>query len=140
MRKVIGICNLHNEPSLGGLTEKRPLGAVTFLGRYGLIDFTLSNFSNSHIERVYVLIRNGIVALRRHVGSGAIWTNNTKLGFIELLLNENNIALISGDSNAKRVSSVMTCLEECHFASCHHTFITWFNHFKIKYNVIEFMN
>lgn len=92
MRKVIGICNLHNEPSLGGLTENRPLGAVTFLGRYGLIDFTLSNFSNSHIDRVYVLIRNGVVAIKRHVGSGSIWTNNTKLGFIELLLNEKGIS------------------------------------------------
>ena len=92
MRKVIGICNLHNEPSLGGLTETRPLGAVTFLGRYGLIDFTLSNFSNSHIDRVYVLIRNGIVAIKRHVGSGSIWTNNTKLGFVELVLNEKGVS------------------------------------------------
>lgn len=92
MRKVIGICNLHNEPSLGGLTENRPLGAVTFLGRYGLIDFTLSNFSNSHIDRVYVLIRNGIVAIKRHVGNGSIWTNNTKLGYIELLLNEKGVS------------------------------------------------
>lgn len=91
MRRVIGICDLHNEPSLGGLTAKRPLGAVTFLGRYGLIDFTLSNFSNSHIDRVYVLIRKGIVAIKRHVGSGSIWTNNTKLGFVELLLNEKGL-------------------------------------------------
>lgn len=91
MRKVIGICDLHNEPSLGGLTEKRPLGAVTFLGRYGLIDFTLSNFSNSHIDRVYVLVKKGIVSLRRHIGSGSIWTNNTKLGYIELLLNEKGL-------------------------------------------------
>ena len=91
MKRVIGICNLHNEPSLGGLTAKRPLGAVTFLGRYGLIDFTLSNFSNSHIDRIYVLVKNGIVALRRHVGSASIWTNNTKLGFIELLINEKGL-------------------------------------------------
>ena len=91
MRRIIGICDLHNEPQLGELTAKRPLGAVTFLGRYGLIDFTLSNFSNSHIDRVYVLIRNGMVAIKRHVGSGSIWTNNTKLGFIELLLNEKGV-------------------------------------------------
>ena len=92
MNRVIGICNLHNEPQLGGLTANRPLGAVTFLGRYGLIDFTLSNFSNSHIDRVYVLIRNGMVAIKRHVGSGSIWTNNTKTGFIELLLNEKGVS------------------------------------------------
>ncbi len=91
MRRVIGICDLHNEPSLSGLTDKRPLGAVTFLGRYGLIDFALSNFSNSHIDRVYVLVKKGIVALRRHVGSGSIWTNNTRLGYVELVINEKGL-------------------------------------------------
>ena len=50
MRKVLGICNLHDSPKLGLLTEKRPLAAVSFLGRYGLIDFTLSNFTNSGID------------------------------------------------------------------------------------------
>ena len=88
MNKVIGICNLHNEPHLGEITKNRPLGSVTFLGRYGIIDFTLSNFSNSGIEKVYVLVRKGITALRRHIGSGAIYTRNTKLGHIELLFNE----------------------------------------------------
>ena len=37
MSKVVAICNLHNEPSLGELTENRPLGTVSFLGRYGLM-------------------------------------------------------------------------------------------------------
>ena len=46
MKKVIGICNLHDDPHLGLLTENRPCGSVSFLGRYGIVDFTLSNFSN----------------------------------------------------------------------------------------------
>ena len=92
MSKVIGICNLHYEPHLGEITKNRPLAALTFLGRYGIIDFTLSNFSNSHIDRVYVLVRKGIVAIRRHIGSGSIWVNNTKLGHIELLLNEKGLS------------------------------------------------
>ncbi len=92
MSKVIGICNLHNEPHLGEITKNRPLGAVSFLGRYGLIDFTLSNFCNSHINQVYVLVRKGIVSLRKHIGSGSIWVNNTKLGHIELLLNEKGLS------------------------------------------------
>ena len=92
MSKIIGICNLHNEPHLGEITKNRPLGAVTFLGRYGIIDFTLSNFSNSHIDKVYVLVRKGIVSLRKHIGSGSIWVNNTKLGHIELLLNEKGLS------------------------------------------------
>ena len=91
MKKIIGICNLHDDPHLGLLTENRPLGAVTFLGRYGLVDFTLSNFSNSHIGNVYVLVKSGIMQMRNHIGSGAIWTNNTRRGFIKLLINEKGL-------------------------------------------------
>lgn len=91
MNKVIGICNLHDDPHLGQLTAKRPCGAVSFLGRYGLIDFTLSNFCNSHIDRVYVLVKSGILAMRSHIGSGAIWTNNTRRGHVSLLLNEEGL-------------------------------------------------
>ena len=103
MRRIIGICDLHNEPSLGELTAKRPLGAVTFLGRYGLIDFTLSNFSNSHIDRVFVLIKNGIVPIKRHVGSGSIWTNNTKLGYIDLLINEKGVRYPSFNTDINNI-------------------------------------
>ena len=91
MSKVIGICNLHDDPRLGLLTDHRPCGAVPFLGRYTLIDFTLSNFSNSHINDVYVLIKDGILPIQRHIGSGAIWTNNTKRGHINLLVNESGL-------------------------------------------------
>ena len=114
MRRIIGICDLHNEPHLGELTAKRPLGAVTFLGRYGLIDFTLSNFSNSHIDRVYVLIKNGIVAIKRHVGSGSIWTNNTKLGFIELLINEKGLRYPSFNTDINNIQRNIP-LEETDF-------------------------
>ena len=93
MAKIIGICDLHDDPHLGMLTKTRPCGAVSFLGRYGLIDFTLSNFSNSHIEKVYVLVKSGILQLRDHIGNGAIWTNNTKTGFIKLLINEEGLFL-----------------------------------------------
>lgn len=91
MKKIIGICNLHDDPSLGLLTKHRPLGAVTFLGRYALIDFTLSNFTNSHIDRVYVLVKHGVLAMRNHIGSGSIWLNNTKTGSLKLLLNEEGL-------------------------------------------------
>ncbi len=91
MAKIIGICNLHDDPSLGFLTKNRPGGSVSFLGRYGLIDFTLSNFSNSHIEKVYVLVKSGMVQMRNHIGNGSIWTSNTKTGFIKLLMNEKGL-------------------------------------------------
>lgn len=91
MAKIIGICNLHDDPNLGLLTANRPCGSVTFLGRYGLIDFTLSNFSNSNIAKVYVLVKQGILQMRSHIGDGAIWTSNTKTGFIKLLINEKGL-------------------------------------------------
>lgn len=92
MKKVIGICNLHDDPKLGVLTEKRPLGAVTFLGRYGCVDFVLSNFSNSRIDRVYVLVKNNIISMRNHIGSGSIWSNNTKTCSVSLLINEEGLS------------------------------------------------
>ena len=92
MHNVIGICNLHNEPHLGDITKNRPLAALSFIGRYGIIDFTLSNFSNSNIDRIYVLCKKGIVAIRKHIGSGSIWVHNTIRGHIELLINEKGLS------------------------------------------------
>ena len=42
MANVVGLINLHSNVSLKGLTERRPVASVSFLGRYGVIDFVLS--------------------------------------------------------------------------------------------------
>lgn len=88
MRNVLGVVNLHDCPHLGPLTMKRPTGATTFLGRYGLMDFTLSNFSNSGIDKVVVLAESNYRSVRNHLRDGQIWVNNTKLGFQRILTNE----------------------------------------------------
>ena len=88
MSSVLGICNLHDCPRLGRLTAKRSIGAVTFLGRYGLIDFALSNFSNSGIDKVAILVENYSHSIRTHVLNGNAWINNTKTGFQKILYNE----------------------------------------------------
>lgn len=88
MSSVLGICNLHDCPRLGRLTAKRSIGSVTFLGRYGLMDFTLSNFSNSGIDRVAVLVDKYSHSIRSHVNTGNAWINNTKTGFQKILYNE----------------------------------------------------
>ena len=79
--KVLGICNLHNAPSLGGLTQRRSYGSVTMLGRYALMDFTLSNFSNSGIDSVVTLVPDFPNSIHNHIRSGATWTANMKTGF-----------------------------------------------------------
>ena len=90
MAKVYGFCNLHDAPRLGKLTEKRPIGTVSFLGRYGLMDFTLSNFSTSGIDRVGILVDRSLHSVVSHVRDGSIWVNNTKTGGQRLFYNENN--------------------------------------------------
>ena len=89
MRNVVGIVNLHDCPHLGPLTMSRPLGTTSFLGRYGLMDFTLSNFSNSGIDRVAVLAETDFHSVRNHLQTGQVWVNNTRLGFQRILTNEN---------------------------------------------------
>ena len=56
MKTAVGFINLHDNPDLGKLTERRPLGAVSFLGRYAIIDFALSNLSNSDIQKNEILV------------------------------------------------------------------------------------
>lgn len=88
MNKVLGICNLHDSPSLGLLTKNRPLGALSFLSRYGLMDFTLSNFSNSQIDKIAILTESNTTAVLSHTQFGNVWINNTKTGFLRVVVNE----------------------------------------------------
>jgi len=88
MANAIGLVNLHSDVSLGGLTERRPVASVSFLGRYGIIDFVLSNLSNSGIDTVGVLIKEKPRSLFKHIGGGNAWNFNSKTGGISLLYDE----------------------------------------------------
>ena len=62
MSKVLGILNF--EPSyvhVRGLEDFRPISATSILGRYRVIDFMLSNFTNSGIESIKVFISSAIL-------------------------------------------------------------------------------
>ena len=50
MAKAFGIINTSgNHIWVEGMQDYRPIGAFSFLGRYRVIDFPMSNFSNSDI-------------------------------------------------------------------------------------------
>lgn len=91
MKKAIGFLNLHANPSLGKLTEGRTFGTVTFLGRYALMDLALSNFSNSDINKIEILVEGYYDSVRSHISNGNIWVSNTKTGFIRPVLNEKQL-------------------------------------------------
>lgn len=70
---------------LYALTEKIAKPAVPFGGRYRIIDFTLSNCSNSGIDTVGVLTQYEPHVLNRHIGDGAPWDLNRKNGGVTVL-------------------------------------------------------
>ncbi len=112
MNKVLGICNLHDSPSLGKLTKTRPLGALTFLSRFGLMDFTLSNFSNSEIDRVIILTESNASAVTNHTGQGNVWINNTRTGFLKILMNEKLIDSPKFNTDIKNIDVHYSVIED----------------------------
>lgn len=88
MTKVIGLLNLHNSPKLGPLNVTRSVSSTSFLGRYAFMDFPLSNFSNSGIDKQAVLVEKHLRSIIQHIGSGHAWNENTKIGGLTMLYDE----------------------------------------------------
>ncbi len=57
----------------GVLALNRAKAALPFMGRYRLIDFILSNLSNSDIERVGIITQYLPASLMGHIGIGSSW-------------------------------------------------------------------
>ena len=75
---------------LEGLTRKRAKPGVSFYGKYRLIDFTLSNCTNSNINTVGVLIQYKPFALNAYIGVGSAWDLDNSLGGVHLLASRQN--------------------------------------------------
>ena len=86
MFKAFGIVNssernIHVE----GLQDYRAIGAFSFLGRYRVIDFPISNMTNSGIEYIQVYVKNKPRSLVEHLGTGRHYNINSKSGNLQLL-------------------------------------------------------
>ncbi len=68
-----------------GMQEYRAISAFSFLGRYRIIDFPISNMSNSGIEHVQVYVREKPISIVDHVGSGLQYNINSKRGNVRIL-------------------------------------------------------
>ena len=55
------------------LTDERPLASLPIAGRYRLIDFILSNITNSGIFNVGLFAQRKVRSLSEHLGDGAPW-------------------------------------------------------------------
>ncbi len=90
MAKALGIVtSADNTIHVDGLHDYRPIGAFSFLGRFRVIDFPISNMSNSGISRIQVYLRSRPRSIAEHVGSGRHYNINSKRGKIQLLFTEN---------------------------------------------------
>ncbi|MGM9923652.1 MAG: glucose-1-phosphate adenylyltransferase subunit GlgD [Bacillus sp. (in: firmicutes)] len=67
------------------ITKNRVMASVPFGGRYRLIDFVLSNMTNSGIVKVGVVTRHNHQNMMDHIGTGKAWDLARKRGGIRLL-------------------------------------------------------
>ena len=67
------------------LSEKRVKPAVPFAGKYRIVDFTLSNCTNSGIYNIGILTQYLPLSLNEHIGMGAEWDLNRRDSSISLL-------------------------------------------------------
>lgn len=70
---------------LGALTKNIAKPAVSFGGKYRIIDFSLSNCANSHIDTVGVLTQYRPFKLNAYIGNGAAWDLDERDGGVFIL-------------------------------------------------------
>lgn len=70
---------------LGKLTRTIAKPAVPFGGKYRIIDFSLSNCSNSGIKTVGVVTQYQPLELNSHIGNGSHWGLDNKEGGVTIL-------------------------------------------------------
>lgn len=73
------------DKNVAEITKKRIMSSVPFGGRYRLIDFVLSNMTNSGIIKVGVVTRHNYQNLMDHLGTGKAWDLARKRGGIQVL-------------------------------------------------------
>lgn len=111
MKNVYGILNLHGWPNLGPLTEEHPLGSISFLGRYGVMDFALSNLTNSGIDRIAILVEKNSHSVRSHIQGGHVWIANTKTGDLGEYINEKALNTPSYNTDLANLKANLLPLE-----------------------------
>ena len=79
--KLFGVINLsENDYFLKQITYHRPVASIPFLGRYRMIDFALSNLTNSGATTVGIFLNDRYRYLMDHIGSGKEWDLDRKKG------------------------------------------------------------
>jgi len=87
--RALGIINFENSnANIEGLGDFRPVPAMAFMCRYRVIDFVLSNMTNSGIDSVQVYLKEKPRNLIEHLGDGSHYNINSKRGKLRILFGE----------------------------------------------------
>lgn len=95
LRNTLGIINIEGKNvQFGQVMAHRGTQAFSFLGRYRLIDFVLSNMSNSGITDFQIYLPDKGRSTIQHIGTGKNHNINSKRGRLRFLANESEISAI----------------------------------------------
>lgn len=115
MCNALGIVNFSGSHiHVEGLQDYRPIGAFSFLGRYRVIDFPISNMSNSGIDQIQVYANKQPRSLVEHLGTGRHYNINSKRGNLHMLFSEMNIANPIYDTDIAAYINNLQYIERAH--------------------------
>lgn len=115
MRAVGIILAGGNHNRMRELTHKRASAAMPIAGSYRSIDFTLSNMSNSHIQKVAVLTQYNARSLNEHLNSSKWWDFGRKQGGLYIftpIITKDNESWYRGTADA--IYQNLSFLKSCH--------------------------
>lgn len=89
MARALGIISFSaSNKYVEEMGDFRPTAAFTILGRYRLIDFPVSNMSNSNIDRIQIYVNKRPRSLVKHLGTGRQYNINSKTGNMRVLFTD----------------------------------------------------
>ena len=115
MRAVGIILAGGNNSRMRELSNKRAIAAMPMAGSYRSIDFSLSNMTNSHIQKVAVLTQYNARSLNEHLSSSKWWDFGRKQGGLFLFpptITTKNSWWYRGTADA--IAQNLDWLRQCH--------------------------
>ncbi|MGG0719286.1 glucose-1-phosphate adenylyltransferase subunit GlgD [Robertmurraya massiliosenegalensis] len=96
------------------ITKKRIMASVPFGGRYRLIDFVLSNMTNSGINKIGIITKRNYQNLMDHIGTGKAWDLARKRGGIRVIqpYGDDSDGLIPIDNRLDTLKGIMYYLDK----------------------------
>lgn len=93
MARAMGLIAFESDRyRIKGISNHRPLMSASFLGRYRLMDFPISNLSNSGVNTIHVYVKEKPRSVFEHVGTGRHYNINSKHGRLRVMYGESEIS------------------------------------------------